>query len=334
MPVGELAALASAFAFAFTSVLDKFFTRTYSPLTLGTLSATGGALFAIVLMSATGRADDLTGFSLEPILLCTGGGIMSIGLGMPLYLLFLRSVDVSKAAPLSTGLSAVFSVLSGLLVLGEEVAGITLAGIVVVIVGAYLLSLSQKSATDTAQARWLGVRGLTFLTGIVLLWVVGTSLQREALYEIDPISANALRLTSVSVVLGVILLAGRITSRKRAPQSPIDSPQTMSNPASDTANPGPDRSPAPEATRQIGRIRPSKLSYLLPVANGSVSLGFGSLLMLVALDRAGLAVAFVLSTTMLFWVSILSVVFLRERLTLKTALGVAGMVLGVVLIVL
>ncbi len=334
MPVGELAALASAVTFAFTSVLDKFFTRTYSPLTLGTLSATGGAIFAIVLMSATGRADDLAGFSLVPILLCTGGGIMSIGLGMPLYLLFLRSVDVSKAAPLSTGLSAVFSVISGLLILGEEVSNITLAGIVVVIVGAYLLSLSQRSSADTAQARWLGVRGLTFLTGIVLLWVVGTSLQREALYEIDPISANALRLTSVSVVLGVIVLVGRIASKRSAPQSPLDAPQAASGTASDTANPSPNLSPAPAAPREMSWYRPSKLSYLLPAANGSVSLGFGSLLMLVALDRAGLAVAFVLSTTMLFWVTILSVVFLRERLTLKTALGVVAMVSGVILIVL
>ena len=179
MPVGELAALASAFTFAFTSVLDKFFTRTYTPLALGTMSVSGGALFAIVLMSATGRANDLPDFSLEAILFCTGGGIMSIGLGMPLYLVFLRSVDINKAAPLSNGLSAIFSVLSGLLVLGEEVSSVTLAGIVVIIGGVYLLSLSQKGAIDTAQARWLGVRGLSFLTGIVLLWVGGTSLQRE-----------------------------------------------------------------------------------------------------------------------------------------------------------
>ena len=105
--------------------------------------------------------------------------------------------------------------------------------------------------------------------------------------------------------------------------------------ASDTSNPGPNPSPAREATQQIGRSRPSKFSFLLPVLNGSVSMGFGSLLMLVALDRAGLAVAFVLSTTMLFWVSYTGLSCSSgKRLTLKTALGVITMVLGVILIVL
>lgn len=104
--------------------------------------------------------------------------------------------------------------------------------------------------------------------------------------------------------------------------------------ASDVGMSGPGLESAATEIRQIAPTRSSKLVYLLPVLNGSVSFGLGSLLMLVALDRAGLAVAFVLSNTMLFWISILSITFLKERLTLKTALGVVAMVVGVIFVVL
>ena len=73
---------------------------------------------------------------------------------------------------------------------------------------------------------------------------------------------------------------------------------------------------------------------MVPILNGSLGLGIGSLFTLIAIEKAGLAVAFTLSNTSLIWVTLLSPVFLKERLNRKVLLGVAVTVIGVTLVVL
>ena len=84
---------------------------------------------------------------------------------------------------------------------------------------------------------------------------------------------------------------------------------------------------------RTGKLTSSLRSLLVPVLNGSVGLGFGSLFLLIAIDRVGLAIAFTLSNTSLLWVALLSSIFLRERLTLKTLVGVVVTVVGVTMVV-
>ena len=76
------------------------------------------------------------------------------------------------------------------------------------------------------------------------------------------------------------------------------------------------------------------LQLLIPVINGSFSMGVASLLMLVALDRVGLALTAVLSSTQLLWITLLSALVLRERLNWKTFFGVGATTTGVVIVVL
>ena len=56
--------------------------------------------------------------------------------------------------------------------------------------------------------------------------------------------------------------------------------------------------------------------------------------MLIALERTGLAIAFVLSSTQLLWIAMLAAIFLRERLTRKTMFGIVTTAVGVALVVL
>ena len=78
----------------------------------------------------------------------------------------------------------------------------------------------------------------------------------------------------------------------------------------------------------------SFLPYLIVIINGCFSLGLGSLLMLVALQKTGLAVTAVLGSTQLLWIAILSSIALRERLTIKTIGGIGMTAIGIVLVVL
>ena len=80
--------------------------------------------------------------------------------------------------------------------------------------------------------------------------------------------------------------------------------------------------------------RRSFLPVLLPVISGALSMGLASFLMLVALEKVGLAVTQVLMSTQLVWIALMSAFVLRERLSWKTLAGIGATVAGVVLVVL
>ncbi len=89
-----------------------------------------------------------------------------------------------------------------------------------------------------------------------------------------------------------------------------------------------------------GRVRVMKmgrrsfLPVLFPVVSGALSMGLASFLMLVALQKVGLAVTQVLMSTQLVWIALMSAFVLRERLSWKTLAGIGATVVGVVLVVL
>ncbi|MCH9035789.1 MAG: DMT family transporter [Chloroflexi bacterium] len=467
MPVGELAALLSALTFSFTAIVDKIMTRRFEPLTLGALSTLGGAIFSLALLFALGKADELPDAPVGALLLSAMGGVISVGIGMPLYLRFLRSVDVSKAAPMTSGINTLLAVLVGLVLLGENVSLPTLLGIGAVMAGIYMLTFSQRRQADKGQAQWLGFRGLAFLVFVVSFWVAGTSIQKIALEEVDAITANAVRLAAVFLVLSALAstnLAAVLghedgsaaqgyrgrrhqTSAIRKTKSTaarrrdgfrlrpwghwahiphprlrrhhdtaeirripvrilppvfwdqidkladslskigasfqqmerrgarggmlynLDLPWAYAAEEALAAMPevaaasrvghwpgshrievvlrspptiedlwvGKGEMATPTLTPRIRELRLEKISflpYLIVIINGCFSLGLGSLLMLVALQRTGLAVTAVLGSTQLLWIAILSSIALRERLTIKTIGGIGMTAIGVVLVVL
>ena len=119
MPIGELAVLASTLVFSITGIVQKRLVARFRPLTLGALGAGGGALAALVFALTTSDISAIPRIPTTHVVLGILGGIINIGLGEPLYLLFLRNVDVSKAWPIMAGLLSIFSLLSGILILRE-----------------------------------------------------------------------------------------------------------------------------------------------------------------------------------------------------------------------
>jgi drug/metabolite transporter (DMT)-like permease len=65
--------------------------------------------------------------------------VLSLGFGMVLWLIALSTMEVSKAYPMLS-LSYVLTVLSARLVLGEHVSGVRWAGVLLISVGAAVVS--------------------------------------------------------------------------------------------------------------------------------------------------------------------------------------------------
>lgn len=280
------------------------------------LAALGGSLFSFVLMAVLGMYRDLPEVHLPSLFLGMGGGVVSFGIGFTLYLIFLRSVDANKAVPLSGGVAAILSTLSGIFILGEDLSPLTLGGIVVILVGIYALSFFQRNETDLAQSVWLGFKGMAFLVFAASFWVTGFSMQAVALRELDSVIINTARLPSIFLFLTLMsfLGVGKLL-RPRQETSPLST-----------------RAQAPPAGEQPD-WKARAQGYVVPIVNGVFNLGIGSLFILLAIEHAGLAVAFTLSNTSLLWLALMSPIFLRERLTMKTLGGVLVTLAGVIMVV-
>lgn len=276
------------------------------------LAALGGSLFSFVLMAVLGKYQDLPDVHKFSLVLGICGGLVSFGIGFTLFLIFLKSVDANKAVPLSGGVSAILSVISGLFFLDEDLSALTLGGIAVILVGIYALSFFQRNETDLAQSVWLGFKGMLFLVIAASFWVSGFTMQAVALREVDGLFINFARLPAIFIFLTVLSFAGvGKLLRPRGVAAQLSS----------------------EATSVSNGLGARARGYIVPVLNGCLNLGVGSLFILLAVERAGLAVAFTLSNTSLLWLVLATPIFLRERLTLKTLAGALVTLAGVIMVV-
>ena len=345
MPIGELSVLASAMLFSMTGIVQKTLVSRFRPLTLGALGSGGGALAGLILVLTISDIGELTRIPTLYLVLGILGGIINIGLGEPLYLLFLRNVDISKAWPMVAGLLSSYSLLSGIFVLGEAPSRYDIAGVVVIAMGVYLLSFGQRRYTDKNQASWLGFKGVLLLALVASFWVSGLTIQGFALRHMDPPLLNMTRLSAVCIFLTVmsglgvndILLPseedaalgfGRRVKKALSQGLVARTVRRVLRLEGSIAH--------QDSDRRRRRFR-SGWSYRMSgvaVTNGSISLGVASMLFLVGVQRAGLSIAAALSSTQIFWTTTLSAIVLRERVNPTGIAGVLTLFGGILLILL
>ena len=349
MPIGELAVLASTLVFSITGIVQKRLVARFRPLTLGALGAGGGALAALVFVLTTSDIAAIPRIPTTHVVLGILGGIINIGLGEPLYLLFLRNVDISKAWPIMAGLLSIFSLLSGILILRETPTAFDVGGVIVVVTGVYLLSFGQRKHTDENQASWLGIKGVFLLSIVSAFWVSGLTVQGYALREMDPPTLNVLRLSAVCIFLTLMswlgvseILIPREQDAGLGFGSKVKKALSQSLVARMVARSLRLGGSGPEVTAHRDSVR-RRLHYRsgwsfrlsgIAVANGAGMLGVASMLFLIGIERAGLSISSVLGSTQIFWTTMLSVVVLRERMNLAGIVGISAMFSGITIILL
>ena len=349
MPIGELAVLASTLVFSITGIVQKRLVARFRPLTLGALGAGGGALAALVFVLTTSDIAAIPRIPTMHVVLGILGGLINIGLGEPLYLLFLRNVDISKAWPIMAGLLSIFSLLSGILILRETPTAFDVGGVIVVVTGVYLLSFGQRKHTDENQASWLGIKGVFLLSIVSAFWVSGLTVQGYALREMDPPTLNVLRLSVVCIFLTIMswlgvseILIPREEDAGLGFGSKVKKALSQSLVARTVARLLRLGGSGPEVTAHRDSVR-RRLHYRsgwsfrlsgIAVANGAGMLGVASMLFLIGIERAGLSISSVLGSTQIFWTTMLSVVVLRERMNLAGIVGISAMFSGITIILL
>ena len=284
---GALCALASALAWSVTSLLARSLIPHYGSVTINAVrSGAAGVLLLIVVIAIEGP-HALTAMSRATFLTLTVSIVAAIGIGDTVFFESTRAIGLSRAMTIAT----TYPVGAALLAAAFLDEPLTIP----VMVGTFLtlggVALIVSVRPDDSHPQRLAFGVWTALVASVA-WAVSTAMMKVPLSEIDPLTAQAVRLPLASALLWLTPWTWRAGS----------------------------------AMRKAGR------GPLVTIAILSVVTAASSVLFVASLKYAGVAVGSVLSATAPVFALPLGVMFLGERIATATVAGVLLAVAGVVVL--
>ncbi len=286
--LGSLCALGSALTWAVTSLLVRTLNPHFNSVAVNAIrSVASGALLLAWVLLARG-AGDLLAISWPSLALLGLSIVAAIGIGDTVFfestrrLGLGRGMTIAMTYPLvAAGLAAVFldEVITPQIVIG---ALLTLAGLVLIV-------LSRRDEAGTRDGWWLAV-GAAMLAAVA--WGVSSVMLKAPLREVEPVTAQAVRLPLAGALLFATPWARGAVRALGASQGPV-----------------------------VWRL--AALSLLTAAS---------SVMFVAALKYAGVAIATVLSSTAPMFAIPLGLLFLGERLTLRPIVGATVAVAGIVVL--
>jgi drug/metabolite transporter (DMT)-like permease len=295
--IGELAALGAAVSWAIAPLLYRQAISSTNPISANiTRLLTNGIVLAAVLV-LSGAAATLASFSSSVLSVTIVSGILNIGLGDTLYLIGIKALGVSRAVPIAATYP-LFSLIWAVLLLGQPLPMGALAGAGLILAGIWLLSMRQTT-TEVGINRRAALFGVGACLGTAVAWSLGVTLMDVAIHTSGAATLEAnfalVTLRIVATALLFLLLA-------------------------------------PLIDRPRGFLKMSRKTVVLLCLGGLVSNAVGWLFMNISFLSLVEAQAVPISSTSPLFAALLGFLFLHEKASLRTLLGVAAIVAGIVLI--
>ena len=173
---GELAALAAAVGWALSSVLIKTATPRVRALKINAVYVWAAMVSGVIVAAAVGELDDAFAIPGGTSALLVGGAVI----GAAGDLVFLRGITIHRVGPVFTSATSLFvllSVLGGWLLLGDDVPAAAAVGGAVIVAGIYLINAEPRRDGEGRQA---GVRGLITALRGAPIWAAGAAVAWSA----------------------------------------------------------------------------------------------------------------------------------------------------------
>jgi DME family drug/metabolite transporter len=199
---GEVAALGCAFFWALSSALVRIVAEATPSLALNCARSAIGAVLNIIVLAGFTRSSSLyipSWRSLACLLLNLSIGIV---IGDSLYYSSMRLIGVARSLTISASYPLLTALLSWPL-LGERISPTGWAGFVLCIGGIVLVARSASPRELPAAGR-RGVRGALLAGAAAICWSVGTVALRAGSTGLNVFAVNALRLTGVALLAGLL----------------------------------------------------------------------------------------------------------------------------------
>jgi uncharacterized membrane protein len=284
--LGAVCALGAALAWSVTSLLARSLMPHYGSVTINAVRSGIAGVLLIACVSARDGPATLVTMSATTFLVLVVSIVAAIGVGDTVFFESTRAIGLGRAMTIATTYPIGAAALAVALY-GERITPATAAGSLLTLGGVALIVGARGDAAP--ERLWFGV-----WTAVVasIAWAVSTVMMKTPLHEIEPLTAQAIRLPLASALLWL-------------------TPWTRG---------------AGAALRQGGRGPLVRLGVL------SVITAASSVLFVASLKYAGVAIGSVLSATAPLFALPLGVLFLGERVSAWTVLGALVAVAGVVVL--
>jgi drug/metabolite transporter (DMT)-like permease len=282
---GALCALGAALAWSVTSLLARSIIAHYGSVTINAVrSGIAGALLVAWVVVSHGPAT-LVAMSWTTFGLLAVSIVAAIAVGDSVFFESTRAIGLGRAMTIATTYPIGAALLAAAL-FGETITTAVATGTLLTLGGVGVI-VGLRPGEARPERLWFGVWTAILASAA---WALSTVMMKPPLREIDPLTAQAIRLPLASGLLWL-------------------TPWTRG---------------AAVALRQGGR------GPLLRMAALSVVTAASSVLFVASLKYAGVAVGAVLSSTAPLFAIPLGVVFLGERVSILTVLGAVIAVAGIV----
>jgi drug/metabolite transporter (DMT)-like permease len=289
---GSIAALLGSALYAFSVVVYRSQKESIRPVAISSIKM-WVALGFMSLMMLLPFVESPFAVPFLQFWLLSVSVVLGAVIGDTIYLISQERIGVSYAFPISMSFPVLTYTLT-IVFLGDSLIISRFLGIIIAVVGIAILSQEQESEQDQEGSRKvrdiLGI-GLAVMSSV--LYAVGTVVLQVGVADVDPITANFIRVAVGSVafvpVMGFVFAQGMPLPPRRA-------------------------------TKYVA------IAALFGMA-------IGSLLYVTAVKFAGAAITAVLSSTAPLFAVPISVLLLKERMTRPAAIGTIATIIGVVLVI-
>lgn len=294
--IGEISALGCALCWAMSSTLTKSLVGKFEPLRLNFLRCLAASIVLWGIIPFSPGIQALSQAPWEASLYLVASALIGMSVGDTIYIKGLRLIEVTIAFPIAQSAMPLLTLFSAVLFLGEPITRFLILGTALLLAGIYLITSPGRGVRPPQALRISEKRtkGIGFVLAASLLWAISISLLKVGLAEVSLIVANGIRLPVASIALILFILSQKSF-----------------------------RQPTRVGIRDVG----------LGAFSGVLSFGLGGLLFLGAIRYAGVAKATVLTSCAPLLGLPLSLVFLREKVTMRIIAGTIFSILGICFIV-
>jgi drug/metabolite transporter (DMT)-like permease len=291
--IGELAALGAAVSWTISALFYRKALEGAKPISANIIRlAVTGGLLLLVVVTI-GKLGVLTSIPMQLFVLALISGIIGLGVGDSLYLTSLKSIGVSRAVPL-TCIYPLFSLVWAVLVFGEQITVTVALGAIVIVLG--VLFLSRSSQADAREGR-KALFGVLIAIATALLWSVSISLMNLAVREAPDLdNAFITSVVRVATIGGLMLAVSPVVDRK------------------------------------MGFLRVGRRTAAAAIVGGVFALGLGWFLLAYSFTLTSQAISVPISSTTPLFSTLAAVLLLREKATVRNALGSIMIVVGIFLL--
>ncbi|NHJ49085.1 MAG: DMT family transporter [Asgard group archaeon] len=321
---GELAAIGGAVCFGVGNVIIKSQGNKINPIAINAIRLSFTAIFYLILISATGVLVEAFTMGLRSSLLIVFGTLMGIIIGDVIFYFSQQAIGLSRAYPIAVSYP-LLTYLVGIIFDYEIYDKFRIQGVLLVVLGVYLVSSSTSdqnnqfelvyrttikygNTSDTEESNLLEVKkksrriiliGILGAIATAFCWTIGTVMMAQGLNNVNNvdsgISPNAFRMICIAPVAVSIFFIGN---------------------------------------RGKMKSKFSKKGVILILVAGIIGNTIGSLLYLLALANSEASTIAAITATSPLIATPLSVIFLKEKVSLLLILGTFITLCGIWLIIL